>query len=236
MFISLLVIPFCKAADDESWNRAVGYNNIENQRALCLRFKRIDAIPAHLNLPQLQELDLDYNKITAIPHLNLPQLQELTLYYNEITAIPAHLNLPNLQKLNLHRNNKITVIENLNFPKLRELFLAYNEITTIPANLNLPQLQELVLYNNLITAISDNLNLPKLQRLYLHENHIEYVDPQILQQFPQLNYLNLNKNPLTQENVDKLREAAQQANRNIKIIADDIGEKYLPEGHYIKGD
>ncbi len=89
-------------------------------------------------------------------------------------------------------------------------------------------------------GIPDNLNLNLLETLYLNGNHIRQIDPQrILEQFPQLTYLNLDKNPLTRENVIALRNAAAEifgaTGRLIQIIANDIGEQYLPEGYNIKG-
>ncbi len=142
MFISLLVIPFCKAADpDQRWYEAVQ------------------------NRPDWQQLGI------------------LSLIGKELQAIPGNLIAPNL----------------------KELILDCNEIQDIP----------------------DNLTLPNLEELYLANNHIYYVNPQIFHQFPRLNYLHLNQNPLTPENVDDLKLAAQQANRNITIIADDIGDEYL---------
>jgi len=131
-------------------------------------------------------------------------------------------------------NDQITEIPNLDLPQLRELYLIGNQIIAIPANLNLPQLERLYLSFNQITEIP-NLNLHQLRELYLGSNYITYVDPQILQQFPQLQHLYLDKNPLTQENVAALRDAATAAGRHIEIIADDIGEQYLPEGQNIKG-
>ncbi len=167
MFIFLLVIPFCKAADpDQSWYDAVQ------------------------NIPDWQ------------------QQQNLDLAHKQIQAIPANPNLP----------------------QLRGLYLTYNQIQAIPGNLTLPNLQILHLYNNQIQAIPGNLTLPNLQTLYLSHNYLDYVDPQIINQFPRLNFLNLNQNPLTQENVNELRAAAQQANRNIQIIADDIGDRYAYAG------
>ena len=167
----------------------------------------------------------------------IQQLQELYLDNNQITEIPANLNnLPQLQGLFL-QYNLITEIPNLNLPQLGALILGHNLITEIP-NLNLPQLLQLYLDGNQITEIP-NLNLPQLRQLSLSNNRITNVNPQILQQFPHLVFLNLNQNPITQENVTALRDAAAEifdaTGRNIQIIADDIGDQYLPEGYNIKG-
>ncbi len=227
MLISLFVIPCCKAADDQpvagsllaafmgrgdagkpgiSWNQAVQqYMPIENKEELLLSSEQIEAIPANLNLPQLRRLFLIDNQIEAIPaNLNLPQLQNLYLEMNRIKTIPANLNLP----------------------QLRLLYLSNNWIESIQANLNLPQLQDLYLGNNQLTAIPADLNLPQLEGLYLEMNYIEHIDQNIFTQFPNLKYLNLNENPLTQENIDALREAARLTNRTIAISANKIGSKY----------
>ncbi len=145
MFISLLVIPFCKADDpDQSWYQAVQNKpDWQQQRTLSLIGKQIQAIPDNLDFHNLEWL-----------HLN----------DNQIQAIPA------------------------------------------------------------------NLTAPYLRTLFLGNNSIDYVDPQIINQFPRLNRLELNKNPLTQENVDQLRAATLQANRHILIVANDIGPQYAYAG------
>ena len=65
------------------------------------------------------------------------------------------------------------------------------------------------------------------------------MNPQIFNQLPHLIHLNLNQNPLTEENVVDLIQAtatiAAETERNINIIADDIGKQYLRAGVNIKG-
>jgi Leucine-rich repeat (LRR) protein len=221
--IAIFAVPLCGAAADyESWNRAVQkYQPIENKQLLYLDNKQITAIP-NLNLPLLQSLFLANNLITVIPNLNLPLLQSLFLSENRITVIP-NLNLPLLRSLDLS-NNRIIEISNLNLPLLQSLYLSNNRITVIP-NLNLPLLQSLFLSNNQITEIP-NLNLPLLQRLYLSNNQIEDITPEQLQQFPHLTDLYLNKNPITQDKVQALREAVAQTHPNLTIHADDVGPQY----------
>ncbi len=149
MFISLLIIPFCKAADaPESWNKAIkNIPNIHLAIQICLNHKRIEAMPESLD---------DFSLLT-----------------------------------------------------------------------------DLDLNNNLITAIPGNLYHFKLYSLCLQSNQIEYVDPQILDQFPELLYLDLNKNPLSQENVNELKEAIEKRIGFI-LRAEDIGEKYKSASQNIK--
>ena len=69
MFISLLVIPFCKAADpNASWNKAV--ENIpswEEEKYLTLTRKGITTLPDNRTLIRLEYLDLQRNPITTFP-------------------------------------------------------------------------------------------------------------------------------------------------------------------------
>ncbi len=186
---------------------------------LILSCNQIGVIPAGLDLPKLQALWLDNNRIAAIPDkLDLPKLVWLDLNNNQITAIPAGLNLPELSELFL-RNNQITAIAGLNFPKLKALALDNNQITAIPADLNLPKLFWLWLSDNQIAVIPANLNLPQLMTLDLRNNQVEHVDPQILKQFPNLRSLKLDKNPITQEEVNSLREVAVATHPNLEITA-----------------
>ncbi len=144
----------------------------------------------------------------------LPDLVELDFSGLQLAAFPHNIRRDLTETLKLNNNRFVTIPCNL--------------------NLNLPYLERLELNHNQVVAIPDNLELTYLQRLSLNNNYISSVNPQILNQFPALLYLDLNQNPLNQKNVDELREAAQQANRNIEVIADDIGDQYAPPGAGIK--
>ncbi len=132
IFISLLVIPFCKAADnDENWNYAVQQHypdGIEGHVTLNLDHNHITAIPD--NLPQqLQLISLVDNEITAIPD-NLPQqLQFLYLMHNHIAEIPD--NLPQQLKVLRLEGNHITYVDPKiiqQLPRLTNLILNKNPL------------------------------------------------------------------------------------------------------------
>ncbi len=235
IFTSLLLItPFCKAADPQNamaevhpdaWvniaNYTTQYLNIYTARLFGLNHLdligyQLTAIPEDLDLPNLQVLNLSNNLIETIANPNLPDLYQLYLNNNHIEYVD-HLDLPNLQMLNLS-NNHIEYVDHLDLPNLIDLRLSNNRIETI-TNPNLPNLQALNLSHNQIAAIPDNLNFPNLRNLDLNNNQIEYVNPQIFNQFPELRYLDLTENSLTQENIDELKVAIQQANRNITLFA-----------------
>ncbi len=171
--------------------------------------KKLMFISLLVVIPFCEAADPDqswYQAVQDIP--DWQQQRDLALNNNQIQAIP----------------------DNLIAPNLRYLALNNNQIQAIPDNLIAPNLRALILNFNLIQDISDNLTLPNLEELFLDNNHIYYVNPQIFNQFPRLRYLYLDQNPLTQENVNELRAAAQQADRRIHIIADDIGDQYAYAG------
>ncbi len=129
------------------------------------------------------------------------------------TTIPKDIQkLRRLQFLSLNNNN-INSLDGLKHTQLKNLQLSGNNIIDI-----------------------GKPDFPNLHTLNLENNHIMHVDPEeIFKLFPNLKYLNLDKNPLTKENVDELRDAASVIDIKrgpyttaIKIIADDIGEQYLP--------
>ncbi len=83
---------------------------------------------------------------------------------------------------------------------------------------SIDQAKRLFLYSNQIQSIADlNLPFPRLYLLDLSDNQIDNFSPQILQNFPELKVLYLQKNPITQERVNALREAAAKTHPNLKI-------------------
>ena len=104
------------------------------------------------------------------------------------------------------------------------LDLSKEEITDLPENLSLSRdVKELDLAENLIRALPE-LNLPYLELLDLSDNLLDYVNPDIIQQLPRVQVLNLRGNKrLTQENVNALEEkAAARTGRYkyVRILAD----------------
>ena len=109
-------------------------------------------------------------------------------------------------------------------PNIRQqlgLNLMSKGLTTIP-NLDLSNLRTLILSNNKLTSFPDNFNLHSLRNLYLDKNDIKYVDPNILSKLPNLEDLDLSNNPITRENVAKLKAEATRLGCHVNIIANNI--------------
>eukprot|EP00058_Branchiostoma_floridae_P016771 XP_002602259.1 hypothetical protein BRAFLDRAFT_76947 [Branchiostoma floridae] len=195
---------------------------VPSSRTKCLNNQGLTSIPQNLpisltrlelkgtfaNLPQLQELDLSYNKIQMIREcefVSLPQLQRLYLHSNQITMIQkgSFANLPQLQELSLS-SNQITMIQAgtfANLPQLQELDLSFNKIQMIRECefVSLPQLQLLYLDSNQITMIQAGTfaSLPQLQLLYLDSNQITIIQAGTFANLPQLQDLSLSSNQIT---------------------------------------
>jgi len=126
-------------------------------------------------LYDIRYIDLGDNQITDInaDYGCLPNLQELNLSYNKITSIENLEKLTFLSKLQLHKN-QITKIKWLDkLTKLSELNLGYNQLTSVKwleANKNLITLE---LQHNQITDIGRLANLRNLETLKVEYNQIK---------------------------------------------------------------
>ena len=87
---------------------------LKELRSLSFIFCNIEKIPNFQKLKQLRILNYSRNKITKIEHLNLPNLENLNLSSNKIHTIENLECIPQLKTLFL-ANNQIQIIENLKF-------------------------------------------------------------------------------------------------------------------------
>ncbi|VVC28808.1 Leucine-rich repeat,Leucine-rich repeat domain, L domain-like,Leucine-rich repeat, typical subtype,Leucine [Cinara cedri] len=198
-----------------------------NIQYLDLSFNILSEIKNLDNLSKLVKLDLTYNiDLAEINNLdNLTNLAEINLSDNCIRSIKGLDNLINLRKLILS-NNKITKLQCLDkLINLKELILIGNRITKIE-NLKLPELNYLDLSVNKIETIQNLHECPKLKKLRMCYNNIETIENlqyntliEHLDLFmneinningifclKNLNILVMDYNPITNEDVEKIRE------------------------------
>ncbi|XP_078677212.1 uncharacterized protein LOC144913934 [Branchiostoma floridae x Branchiostoma belcheri] len=196
-----------------SYNHITSVNRSEllpyrNLIRLDLAENRIGFVDSFPNLLQLQNLNLEKNKITEIhsgTFSNLPQLLELSLSTNQISdiAADAFANLHWLKKLDLS-SNQITIIQSdifANLQVLKELFLNFNNITTIQSGAfaTLTQLEVLWLCQNQITKIQFDTfaNVTKLYKLDLSYNQIKAIQTGLFANLRSLEWLYLQSNKIT---------------------------------------
>ncbi|MBP5590844.1 leucine-rich repeat domain-containing protein [bacterium] len=144
----------------------------------------IKDISAITNLVNLTQLLSDQNRIEKIPEgiENLKKLQEIQLEFNKISSLPPLNGLESIKKLDLSHNEledkdlfQLDGLKNLEF-----LYVAVNKkITKVPIMKDLKSLKELYLNYNSITDLSgfaDNESFPALRRLDVGSNNIDNVE------------------------------------------------------------
>ncbi|XP_065789405.1 leucine-rich repeats and immunoglobulin-like domains protein 1 isoform X3 [Muntiacus reevesi] len=184
-------------------------------RSLNLSYNKLSEIdPAGFeDLPNLQEVYLNNNELTAIPSLGTASshIVSLFLQHNRIRSVEgsqlkAYLSL---QVLDLSANN-ITEIRSTCFPHglpLKELNLASNRISTLESGAfdGLSRsLLTLRLSKNRITQLPVKaFKLPRLTQLDLNRNRIRLIEGLTFQGLDSLEVLRLQRN-----NISKLTDGA----------------------------
>ncbi|XP_008586400.1 PREDICTED: leucine-rich repeats and immunoglobulin-like domains protein 1 [Galeopterus variegatus] len=184
-------------------------------RSLNLSYNKLSKIdPAGFeDVPNLQEVYLNNNELTAIPSLGAASLQVVSLFlqHNRIRSVEgsqlkAYLSL---QVLDLSWNN-ITEIRGACFPHglhIKELNLASNRIGTLESGAfdGLSRsLLTLRLSKNRITQLPVKaFKLPRLTQLDLNRNRIRLIEGLTFQGLDSLEVLKLQRN-----NISKLTDGA----------------------------
>ncbi|XP_013011788.1 leucine-rich repeats and immunoglobulin-like domains protein 1 isoform X3 [Cavia porcellus] len=184
-------------------------------RSLNLSYNKLSEIdPAGFeDMPNLQEVYLNNNELTAIPSLGAASVHviSLSLQHNKIRSVEgsqlkAYLSL---EVLDLGLNN-ITEIRSTCFPhglRLRELNLASNRIGTLESGAfdGLSRsLLTLRLSKNRITQLPVKaFKLPRLTQLDLNRNRIRLIEGLTFQGLDSLEVLKLQRN-----NISRLTDGA----------------------------
>ena len=142
------------------------------------------------------ELDLSRKNIEDIKSidglLDLDDLIELSLTFNKITIIEGLEGLRNLKCLNLFSNHIETIYGLEKLINLRELSLGGNKIKKIEGLGALKNLKRLYLGHNYISKIEGLEPLTNLEGLHLSHNHISKIER--LDNLKNLKIVNLNDN------------------------------------------
>jgi internalin A len=170
---------------------------------LDLAYNRLGVLPESVGqLTALQSLDLQNNQLTMLPGAigRLTALQSLNLQNNHLTALPeAFGRLTALNSLKLENNQLVALPET--FGRLRELqslYLENNRLAALPETFDrLAALQTLWLNGNQLTLFPKTIcRLTALQSLYLHNNQLVAL-PETVGELTALEYLSFSSNQLT---------------------------------------
>ncbi|XP_059385282.1 leucine-rich repeats and immunoglobulin-like domains protein 1 isoform X2 [Carassius carassius] len=160
------------------------------------------------NLPNLKEVRLDHNELTAIPSFGDAAATVLTLFlhHNKIRRLDGKLlqNFTALETLDLS-NNDITELREHCFPpglQIKDLHLSSNKIVHLElgAFKNLAgTLQILKLNRNRLTHLPvKGLELPKLTQLELSRNKLRLIEGLTFQGLSSLEVLKLQRNNISE--------------------------------------
>jgi len=192
------------------------------------------------NLPNLDHLELSYNKFSEFPKEigNLTKLNHLDLSHNKFSELPKEIgNLTKLNHLDLSYNKFSELPKEIgNLTSLNHLDLSYNKFSELPKEIgNLTNLEELRLYKNNLSKLPEEIgNLENLKYLDLSYNVIQYL-PDEIGNLTNLKKLNLSSNiiqyvPKKIGNLTNLEDLILEYNE-ILSLSEEIGNlnmlKYL---------
>jgi Leucine-rich repeat (LRR) protein len=165
----------------------------------------IEGEEAATRFPQLRNLDLSGNLISALPPLPFAALRSLKLSCNEITTCAEFTGHEKLTSLDLS-DNKLTSLAGIaNMPALTSLNVSGNQLDSLEGLTGVDALQDLSLARNRFSMLQGPWEtFPALHSLNVSENVIEAPkDPNlqsehplnVLRQLPKLRNLQVAGNP-----------------------------------------
>ncbi|XP_029429690.1 prolargin [Rhinatrema bivittatum] len=162
------------------------------------------------NATDLKWINLDNNRIKKVEKRILEKLSNLTFLYlekNQLTEVPAFLP-SSLEQLRLSRNH-ISKIPSGVFNKLEHLILLdlhHNKLSDGAFNMNtfkgLSNLMQLNLAHNLLRKMPSGMP-SNIHQFFLDRNSIEDIPNDYFKEFPNLTFLRLNYNQLSDKGLPK---------------------------------
>jgi signal recognition particle receptor subunit beta len=186
-----------------------------------------------LELTELEELDLSFNRISIIPAeiSQLKKLNNLDLSYNDLSTIPeAIATLQNISTLYLSGNQFTTFPTAITqLRKLSTLYLGYNHLTTVPeAIAYLQNLSTLYLNNNQLKKIPEAITqIKNLSALYLNHNQIKTLSESITN-LQNLSTLDLRFNPIENPPLEVINKGIAAIRSYFRQLSTE-GKDYLYE-------
>ncbi|KAM8977299.1 toll-like receptor 8 [Pelodytes ibericus] len=166
---------------------------------LDLSFNKLDfaSINAFQEIPQLEVLDVSYNKhyfvVEGVTHHlkfieNLHNLQILNLSWNEISTLTeAQINSHSLKELRF-AGNRLDVLWKLGDTRYLNIFSNLNNLTVLDISSN--RLENI--YDDMLLTLPQSLT-----ELYLNDNWLDYFEWKSLKYFKHLKLLDLSYNRIT---------------------------------------
>jgi len=171
-------------------------SKLDKLKTLNLRHNFLQHLPQLGGLTNLECLNLEMNRVKAIPDLPNVNLDELRAKGNKITSVGQLGSIARVLDLN---NNQLTEMPCCdNFSEIKEIYLTENKISALPSHIgSMVELKRFTLASNRISEISPEISkLTALTDLDLRENSLREF-PSGLEELTNLRILNLSNNFIT---------------------------------------
>lgn len=209
---------------DMNFLNFIDQSTIPNLTRLSYRINQITSISSKAFFPQLQVLDLSYNKLKEIPDLSkmTPNLKIFDASYNEIVKFPKFPR--SIIEINLQTNQIETIPDELiNYSTLGTLNLSENRLERIP---KIPRiLFALLLNKNRIKSFDGSIGM-NLRHFSIYKNKLEEIP---FFEKSKIRDLYLFSNCITKVNTSCIHEKVTKldlTNNFIEELPDELFDSY----------
>ena len=210
-------------------------SNLTSLETLELQDNKLTALPTSFSaLTKLRVLNVSKNNLPTLPLESLSStLQDLDVSTNALSGpfFPETItSLPALQSLNISTNTITSLAEHaLLLPSLTQLFASNNRIPTAPSVEGWDSLLVLTIDQNRLTALPDGIfTLRHLRSLDVSSNNIKAFDAQ-LGAMDSLEAINFAGNPLRDRNLASMNVADLKRTLRGRLAPPEISLTSPPE-------